>query len=67
MSVALIQMIMQLVAAGIAIAPSIIEAAKTELDLLKAGAPPPTVAQMTQIDQALEDANDALQNAQPAP
>lgn len=67
MPVALIPIILQLVAAGLEVAPSIIAAGKTELDLLRSGAPPPTAAQMAEIDAALEAANEALQQAQPAP
>lgn len=64
---ALIPIILQLVSAGIAIAPQIIAAGKTELDLLRSGAPPPTDAQKAEIDAALDAANTALQAAQPAP
>lgn len=67
MPVALLPIILELVQAGLAIAPQIIAAGKTELDLLEAGAAPPTQAQIDEIDAALERANDALQNAQPAP
>lgn len=67
MPVALIPIILQLVSAGLAVAPSIIAAGKTELDLLRAGAPPPTPEQIAEIDAALEAANSALQSAQPAP
>lgn len=67
MPVALLPIILQLVSAGLTVAPQVIAAAKTELDLLRAGAPPPTDAQKAEIDAALELANDTLQAAQPAP
>jgi hypothetical protein len=67
MPIALLPVILQLVQAGITIAPSIIAAGKIELDLLRHDAPPPTASQKTDIDTALDQANAALQNAQPAP
>ena len=65
MPVALLPVILQLVAAGIAVAPSILAAAKIELDLI--GGALLTAEEKDQIDEALEAANDALQRAQPAP
>lgn len=65
--IALLPVIIQLVQAGLAIAPDIISAGKIELDLLRPGAPEPTAAQKADIMAALEKANDALQAAQPAP
>ena len=63
---ALVPVILQLVEAGVTIAPQLISAGKTEVDLFNSGAAP-TAAQRAQIDAALEAANTALQNAQPAP
>jgi hypothetical protein len=62
----LLPVILQLVEAGITVAPQLIAAGKTEISLVNAGAAP-TAAQMAQIDAALDAANTALQNAQPAP
>lgn len=67
MPIVLLPIIIQLVQAGIAVAPSIIAAGKTELDMLRPGAAPLTAAQQDQIDEALDVANAALQAAQPAP
>lgn len=66
MPVTLLPIIVQLIQAGIVLVPQLIAAAKTELDLLGSGSAP-TAEQKAQIDAALELANDALQNAQPAP
>jgi hypothetical protein len=63
---ALIPVILQLVEAGIAVAPQLIAAGKTEIALVNSGSTP-TKAQEDQIDAALEAANAALQAAQPAP
>lgn len=65
--IALLPVIIQLVQAGLAIAPDIIAAGKTELDLLSPGAAPPTAEQKAAIMAALDRANAALQAAQPAP
>lgn len=61
----LLPLIIQAVQIGAPLAQSIFDAGKKELDLLSG-------AQLTQkerdeIDQALEDANNALQNSQQAP
>lgn len=66
MPVTLLPLIIQLVQAGITLVPQLIAAAKTELDLLGSNSAP-SDTQKAQIDAALELANDALQNAQPAP
>lgn len=63
---ALVPVILQLVTAGLTVAPSIIAAGQKEYDLLKSG-DVPTDAEIAEINAALEQANDALQNAQPAP
>jgi hypothetical protein len=63
----LLPIIIQLLQAGIVLIPSIVAAGKTELDLLGSGAAPATDAQKKQIMDALDEANDALQQAQPAP
>jgi hypothetical protein len=65
----LLPVILQLVEAGVTVAPQLIAAGKTEIDLFNSKAAP-TQAQKDQIDAALEAAleaaNTALQNAQPA-
>lgn len=66
MPVTLLPIIIQLVQAGITLVPQLIAAGKMELDLLGSNSPP-SDAQKAEIDAALELANDALQNAQPAP
>ena len=66
MLLTLIPVLIQLIQSGVAVAPQIIAAAQTEIDLFNSGSAP-TQAQKDQIDAALEMANDALQNAQPAP
>jgi phosphopantothenate synthetase len=63
---ALLPVILQLVSAGITLAPGIIAAGRTEYDLLTSGTVP-TAAEKAAIDEALEAANQALQSAQPAP
>lgn len=63
---ALIPVILQLIQAGLTIAPELISAGQTEVDLVNSGAAP-TADQKAQIDAALEQANTALQAAQPAP
>lgn len=65
--IALLPVIIQLVQAGLALAPDIIAAGKLELDLLSPGAAPPSDDEKASIMAALEKANDALQAAQPAP
>jgi hypothetical protein len=62
---ALLPVILQLVEAGVTIAPQLISAGKTEIDLVNSGSAP-TQAQMDQINTALDVANAALQSAQPA-
>lgn len=57
-------LILQLVSAGLTIAPELIQAAETELSLVT-GTEAPTAAQQAQIDTALTAANAALQAAQP--
>jgi hypothetical protein len=62
----LLPVIPQLVEAGVTVAPQLIAAGKTEIDLFNSNAAP-TQAQRDAIDAALEVANNALQTAQPAP
>ena len=62
----LIPVILELLQAGITVVPEIISAAQTEYALFSSGAPP-TAAQQAAIDAALDQANAALQAAQPAP
>lgn len=66
MPLTLVPLILQILEAGLTVAPQIIAAGKTEVDLINAGAAP-TDEQKAAIDAALEDANNALQAAQPAP
>lgn len=66
MPVTLLPIIIQLIQAGVTLAPGLIAAAKMELDLLGSKSAP-SDEQKAQIDAALELANNALQNAQPAP
>ena len=61
----LVPLILQLVSAGITVVPELIAAAQTEISLIT-GTSPPSAAQQSQIDAALETANAALQGAQPA-
>lgn len=61
----LLPVILQLLEAGITVAPQLVAAGKTEIDLVNSRSAP-TQDQKDQIDAALELANDALQGAQPA-
>ena len=61
---ALTPVIIQLIEAGLTIAPQIMAAWKTEVALFTAGTPP-TDAQKAEIDAALDAADAALQAAQP--
>jgi hypothetical protein len=63
MPIALIIALIQLIEAGIAVAPSIISAAKTSISLIESGNAP-TPAQQQEIDAALDAAHAALQGAQ---
>lgn len=62
---ALSPLIIQLIQAGITLAPELIAAWQKEVDLANAGQTP-TDAERAQIDAGLDTANAALQAAQPA-
>ena len=64
-ALALTETILQLLAQGVQILPSMISAAQTEFALFKSNSAP-TPAQQAQIDAALDQAHTALQAAQPA-
>lgn len=61
----LLPVILQLIEAGVAVAPQLVAAGQTEIALVNSQTAP-TQAQRDEIDAALEVANDALQNAQPS-
>jgi hypothetical protein len=63
--IALLPVILLLVEAGIKVAPEIIAAGRTEIDLYNSGSAP-TVAQTREIMAALDLANSALQAAGPS-
>lgn len=63
--IALAPLILQLVQLGLQVAPELISAAQQELAIFNSGAVP-NPAEQAAIDAALEQANTALQNAQPA-
>jgi hypothetical protein len=62
---ALTPLVLQLLQLGLNVVPEIIAAAQTEVDLWNSGTAP-TAAQQAAIDAALDQANAALQAAQPA-
>lgn len=63
MSPALTALVLELVELGIKMAPSVIAAARTEIDLINSGAAP-TAEQQAAIDAALDAAHAALQAGQ---
>jgi hypothetical protein len=58
-------LVLQLMQLGVQVLPEIIAAAQQEIALLNSGSPP-TAAQQAAIDTALDQANSALQAAQPS-
>ena len=62
---ALVPIVLQLIEAGVTLAPEIITAAQKEVALFNSGSAP-SADDQAQIDAALAAANTALQNAQPA-
>jgi hypothetical protein len=55
-------LVLQLLQLGVQVLPGLINAAVTEVELLKSGTAP-TAEQQAAIDAALDDANTALMNA----
>lgn len=62
MPLVLTPVVLQLIQMGITLVPQLINAAVTEINLIKSGLPP-TPAQQKEIDDALDAAHAALQAA----